>query len=432
MVAQLSVLFESRNWNGWLFAILAAILLPQLFMSSMIAPDTGSYLHFSSVRPPLLPSVLWINHLLIGKSFYLFRFFQIGLIAFSMYRLDHYVRSNFNVPRWIVALALFLFLLPTYVFYPYGRYILSEGVCFPLFALLLVYLLEFFLHRETSAAVKVAICSGLLILARDQFLFLYGLMIFGVIWLFFQREPLKKIAGVALIFALTVGSVSVINRTYHYFANGSFSQNSETGPLLLIQPLFLSKESDSRYFKNAALKKDFLAVYHASHDAGFTLNSQPQLEGGAFFLAKYEIFTRVYARFSKVFDPSRVKSKNTLFVLRGGNPYQLNTTLMKIASVLLLHHWKNNLIFSLSKIQYSLGGPYLTLIWLMMGLVAFSKLLADRNNKIATVTILLLLTVFANNSAIAISEMILLRYLAYSFLAMLILFCIYLGVLYEK
>lgn len=408
-----------NNQNWFLIVILALIFIPQLFMATQFQPDSQGYLTFSNMRPPMLPLLLGLNHLIMGKQFYLFRIFQVGLAVFSMVILESWMRRTFNVSKWLTAFALLLFLIPAFVYEKYGITILSETITYPMFALLLVPMLNFFIHKNVKNAIGFSICTAILILTRNQFYFLYGMMLFGLAWLIYTRTTIKTILKIAGIFLITIIFVSLFNRTYHYLFNNSFSASSGNGAAVLVQPMFFAKASDAAYFKNEKDRAIFTALYNSCHKAGYTLDSQKVLNTN--ILTSSEIQNNFIQNYNPIFykclNPTMAKLGYT-------NVFEANKIMLPIAVTLIKNNWETNATFYIKKIMYSLGGYYMTSIWLLIGIMACICLLKDRDNKRAIVTLALLLLVLANSVTIASAEMMLNRYLGYSQLALLLVITI--------
>jgi hypothetical protein len=409
----------------FLYGIILVVLVPQWFMAIKLAPDSLSYIQMWSNRPPLLPILLRLDQFFFNQHFYLFHTIQIGLMAYALIVVDRWIRRRFPVPHWVVAVALLLFLLPTYIFFGGGRYILSEALSFPLFVLLLTHFFDFFLDRRLKSAVYFSVLSALLILTRDQFYFLYGIMAVSIFWLLFYKEKKQKIFKIAMIFLATAVLVGLVSRTYQYIINQHFRTTTSKSVLLLVQPLFFSNVKDANRFKDKRIRKAFLDIYEATHKAGFLLDSQPTLN-----LNRHAILP-VYARFFHYFDPIQAEIFDVL--RQGGrNEDEVNHISDIITLGLLKQHWQENLKFYSWKLIYSLGGFYFSLLWMLVAIIASVRLLVNKNDPIAMLIGATFLMSVANNTTIAVSQMMLYRYLAYSFFAFLILFSIILSTLFLR
>ncbi len=367
----------------------------------------------------MLPLLLGLNHLIMGKQLYVFRIFQIGLAVFSMITLESWLRKTFDISKWLTTFALLLFLIPAFVYEKYDIAILSETITYPVFALLLVPMLNFFIHKNVKNAVGFSICAAILILTRNQFYFLYSMMLLGLVWLVYTKTTIKTTLKVAAIFLITVIFVSLFNRTYHYLLNNSFSASSGNGAALLVQPMFFAKASDAAYFKNKKDKAIFTALYNSCHQAGYILDSQKPLNSNEF------VFSKTRSNFIQNYNPIFYKCLNPTMVKLGYTDiFSANKAMLPIALTLLKNNWKTNTVFYMKKIIYSLGGYYITSILFLIGIMASICLLKNRDNKRAIVTFALLLLVLANSVTIASAEMMLSRYLGYSQLALLLIITI--------
>ncbi|MCH9769717.1 MAG: hypothetical protein K0U12_02445 [Gammaproteobacteria bacterium] len=403
---------SKRNYA--LLILLAVVLIPQLFMPSIMAPDSPSYIAFSPQRPPLLPILLWLNRLLVGEHYYIFRALQIGLIFFAMHLMDKKLRPIFNIPRWAMTLLAVSFIIPPYIVFPYARYLLTEAIAIPLFVIFLTYLIEFIVTRAIKTTLILALLTMLLVLTRNQFLYLYGILFLAVIYLFFRRTNPQKILLIGLIFLLTIVLTTLLNRGYQYVVHGKFASNTSNGALLLVQPMFLAKPNDAKLFKDPKLKSLFNSLYQANTQAKFTLATlDPK--------PNYIRFLKDAAYFRSVFDPIQNQNFRKLNQLGYTSPYQQDIILKKLAITLLKHNWKQNLIFSIRKLILSLGDLVPFLVFCFLGLSLLIAQFIKPKNYIISAMLGLWILIFANNLTVSLAEMMLTRYLIYPYLCLLIL-----------
>ena len=164
-----------------------------------------------------------------------------------------------------------------------------------------------------------------------------------------------------------------------------------TSTLLLVQPLFLSNKKNANFFKNPATKKSFLSIYRAASKSKLLLQK-----------AKY---------------PGK-----DIFTTFNNDEYQRAKIIDKITYGLITYNWKPLLIFIFLKLTYSFGGLYLSLFFFLLALIAFYWLI--NKERLGILILGLLLIIFSNNLTVSLSEMMLNRYLIYSYIAFIILLVI--------
>ena len=327
-----------RDTSFFIYGIILFVLLPQLFMSVRMAPDSISYIQMWSTRPPLLPLLLKLDTFLFSSHFYFFHTVQITLISYAMITLDRWMRQRFSMTPWLSAFAILLFLIPTYVFFSAGRYVLSEAFTFPLFALLLIYFFDLFLDRTIKAAIGFSVLTALLVLTRDQFYCLYGIMPIAVAWLLYYQVKRKVLMKVILLFLSTVLFVALTSRTYQYILHHHFNTTTSKSVLLLVQPLFLADENDALSFTEKPVREAFSAIYQSTHRAGFLLNNAPNLS-----FSRHNL-PLIYAHFYRYFDPIQQTAYNTLSKTIN-NDHAINALMNQITVGLFQQHWKKKYHF---------------------------------------------------------------------------------------
>lgn len=410
-----SLVNKNKSINWGLTLLLGMVFIPQLFMPTLMAPDSGSYISMSSDRPPLLPLILQIDVFLFAEHFFIFHILQIGLIFYALTQLDIWLRGVFCLKKWVISLLTLIFLIPTYIYFPSGRYILTEAICFPLFILMFIALNKLLIDKGLKQAFKFSFWVVLLSLTREQFYYLFVVMPIVLVWFAYFKIPLKQIIKMGFIF---IGSLMVLllaERSYHYMLTGNFKSSTAKGSLLLVQPLFLANEEDGKHFKDPKLRDTFLMLYQENYNKGYLLNSIKPINAPNFDKLN------VYANFYQAFDPIQEVNKRAISRTFKLSSFEVNKLYTEIALTLLHHNIKNNLSFFIWKIIYSFGGYYYTLIWIFLTVMLFFKAIQNKQDFLPVTCLALLLLSLGNSMVIALSEMMLPRYLAYSFLAMLIL-----------
>lgn len=395
-----------RNWI--LYIILLCIFLPYIFFPILQAPDTNSYITFSSTRPPLFPLLLWLNRLFVGNNYRLLQIFYLSLTFGAFFYLDYWLRKNYSVPRTVTIFFLLLFMVPMYIIFPYGHYLLSECIAFPLFIFTFIFLSDFFIRRNVSSAIKFSIMSALLILTRAQFYFIYGFFIFSIIWMFIYKDNCRHIITISFVFFISIVLINVLNHSYHYVVNRHFSDSSAVGAQLLTQAVFLSNMNDKRYFREKKEKDIFTQIITNGDEKGLILHSQVKKLSSSRVMGKYY-------QYEKNYNPLLDNNVAVLYSFGVKNDYEVNEIATKMAAILYRYNFRQNLKFFLLKIYVGLGRFPGVLIFVLFTTMLLGSLYKNKHNKITIQGLVGLFFCLANIVMVAVFVPVLDRILIYSY-----------------
>ncbi len=242
----------------------------------MIANDTLSYVNCSAFRPFFYPLVLKLNALINGDNNYsnlvLFQnFLGFAAAEFTARKFMHFFDLN-RIQKW----ALFIVLLaPYYIsFHNVGNLILTEAIAYPLFLMAIYFLFEGIINKKTRSLIYFTLLLSLLIFVRRQFLFLYPVYSLLLLYLFRYERRCFRVGLLVVIFILCGIATNLVERTWQYTHNGHFTTIPFTGLQIVVAPLYVSKDSDSMYFKDDLQKSIFLKVRDVMHQQKLCLDDQ--------------------------------------------------------------------------------------------------------------------------------------------------------------
>ncbi len=138
-------------------------------------------------------------------------------------------------------------LLPYVTATRFGNAIPTEGLAYPLFLIVIKYLLEGLLRKKTSALIKAFLLSALLILTRRQFLVFYPLFAMVVIYIYCLAPEIYRKHVLLLVLIATVAATHMMERTCQYLLDGHFRTIPFTGFHLVVAPLFVSRTGDGDF-----------------------------------------------------------------------------------------------------------------------------------------------------------------------------------------
>jgi hypothetical protein len=236
-----------------------------LFISSdpVMYKDSSRYLIGSSDGLPLYPLVIAIMQL-IFKSLNSVVIFQTILIGISIIFFTKTVTKNFDldfITKMLIAIFLFL---PIIKFY---NNLLTEPIC-NAFAL---FFISFIVKSIFNFSIRNIICSSifmvLLLLTRNQFMFLYPVILliyFGIFIIYSSKKTLILLVFSFLSIFVIHNSFIKLNKHFNKvsYENKSLS-NNKTGifHFIFIDSIYISSSEDIELFENQKLKETFTKIF---------------------------------------------------------------------------------------------------------------------------------------------------------------------------
>ena len=221
--------------------------------TSYLYDDSLSYINFDATRPPLYPFFIWLFHWIPKYQFQAVVWTQSILTFCTMLYARNWLSKHLKISEIAIFLVLLLILI-TICFHFQMGYVGSEGLAFPIFIFTFFPSVECFQKFSFMKISFFAVMTGLLILTRLQFYYLYGIFILLFGWYFWKKVPVKScFICVAILFGSTLFTF-LIDQSYHYFKHHDFSGAPTAGVQLIIQPLLLAKPHAANYFKDPNTK----------------------------------------------------------------------------------------------------------------------------------------------------------------------------------
>ena len=219
--------------------------------------DSARYLNGSLIDPPLYSTIIFLMKSIFGTLNSLV-IFQTLIIGFSIIYLTRTFGTHFNLDIKLRILISILLFLPILKFYDI---LLTEPIGYAFSLFFVSFMIKLIYNFNIQNLIWSTILAILLLLTRNQFLFIYP-VIFLIYSTIFIRNSSKKILTmlVASFFCIFVIHNSLIFIDT-YLKKDSFKTNSLTynsyGPFfyLFIDSIYISKKKDSELFENKNIKK---------------------------------------------------------------------------------------------------------------------------------------------------------------------------------
>jgi hypothetical protein len=249
-------------------SITAGVLLMLLYSSSPdIYPDTQRFLNGNLHDPPLYSTIIYVMQLIFGSlnSVIIFQTFFVG---FGIIYFSRTVAIHFNLDVIIKSIvALFLF-LPVLKFY---NSLITEPVSYAFSLLFVSFAIKLIYNLNIKNIVWISIFVILLLLSRNQFIFLYPvilLLYFGILILDGSKKTftwfLISLLSIFIIHNVTISSNKHIKK--NYFDNKSFSSNKGIFFYAYIDAIYVSDYEDIELFEDQKLKNTLAVIFNELND----------------------------------------------------------------------------------------------------------------------------------------------------------------------
>ncbi|HLB41819.1 MAG TPA: hypothetical protein VJN02_03010 [Gammaproteobacteria bacterium] len=400
-----------KKWRYETPYILLAVLIIFFLIThspNYIEYDAPSYINFDPIRPPLYPIFIFLFHLAGSYQFTLIMWMH-AIISFSaLLYARFWLKKYLEISDFLIFIMCVIVTL-TILFHFQLLMIGSEGLSFPLFILTFFLFIECFKEFNLKKLSYLALLVSLIILTRLQFYYYYMIFIILCMWYVYKRVNIKPLSiGISILLA-SILTTYFIDGSYHYFKHGFFSSAPATGKLLIIQPIFLSKNSQiTSYFKDPKEKQyvqEMLAKMdqqQLNQDANLLTETKP-----SYYEFAYEEYNRNYIAIFNLVSQ----------VLASVTPTESNKIAQNITKTLVFHSLKKNILFFLWKFIQFVGGIPIFLFFLMILSALFLKILMDRNwepNYSQIFVAMIILITFLNAAVVAMVETYLVGYFCYS------------------
>lgn len=402
------------------FLIFLAIIFFLCTHLPYLGNNAPTYSDFTIIRQPVYSIFIWFFHW-AGKYQFKYAMWTQGLLTFfALAYARHWLKKNLNLTD-ISIIPVFLLVLVTISFY-YQIISLDdpEGLTFPFFIFTFFNTVECFQQFNLKKIISLAIWVSILVLARTQFYFYYGIFIVLLGWYFWKKIAIKKLFVCAVIFILTILATNLLDRSYHYVMNDSFTTEPFSGLSIIIQPLYLASPDAAKYFTNPKEKAIVQSLLNKIN--GQKLNSDVKALAST-KIQYYEYANQGYTRSYLPIQYSVNKivtgiSFDDIYRVDSAALFSLNKTTLSISKTLFLHNIKENIYLYCYRMIDFMGGIAPFLFFCLLFFIAIIKIFRNRNINDSSITelfvFLILLTTFFNAMIVAVAEPFCARYFCYT------------------
>ncbi|MFH1756151.1 MAG: hypothetical protein ABIA59_10680 [Candidatus Latescibacterota bacterium] len=259
--------------------IYAAFFIVLVKIGPLLQRDSSTYLQKAHIVSPLYPLFLQIHKSIFADGFLTAVIITQLLLGFgACLWFAHAMRRLFSLPHFMRGLLAIILLMPYVIATRFGNSILTEGLAYPLFLVVMKYFLEGMVRRSSSSLIWMLLLSVVLVLTRRQFSVLYPLFAVALFYMFlFAPSAYRKFTLLfVLLFAAALAQFA--ERAVQYKRDGRFTNIPFTGFHLVTAPLFIAASGDADHFTDERLRALFSETHQRLAAKGL-LESSPAPDG---------------------------------------------------------------------------------------------------------------------------------------------------------
>jgi len=407
--------------------ILAAFIL-LLLHGPQHYTDSEGYLDGVFIRAPLYPFVIDVFRFFFGEYFeYWLVAFQLILGGWAVHSFCSVVSRQLSLPPWGFAVTLLLAATPYFgISGQTGNAILSEGLAYPLFLFAMRFLINGIVEVSFRSIGIFVLFSVLLVLTRKQFLFLFPIALFAILYFLFRGGGRAKM--VYLLVILVVGGflAGFIEYTNNYVRHGYFGPFPYTGNQFITMAIYVSKSGDVLATRDEQQAKLFQEIYYEASLRKLTLESLGNLHFQGQFINRFQhffinygnILTTASRAVEKVYF-GKSSTTSAKFAIAERETTRLALTLIRENPLGYAMMYLLNISYGLGGRDvadgYGMRGNYLALLqFVALLLLCIYAIPYPRKRPAAVMMLFMLLLHLANVAEVALVSLCLDRYTFYT------------------
>lgn len=337
-----------------------------------------------------------------------------GLTAIHVFtnKLNQIFKLTFVQNIGVLLLLLFPFFTKPLL----ANDVASEGICYPLYLLIITYSIKVVFQRQFSKIYFLALLLIALTITRGQFIIVP--IIIAFIFILKERHRFRKKPQLTVIILLLLVPfvTNMLDKSYRKMVHGHFVKTPYSYVNAVALPLFVSKKDDFKTLKNEDYKEIFKFSYQRI-DSLNLLNSK--VEGS---------LEEKYMRFHENFP--LICNQN---IHMGGVDYYMNKGFSRAEAYIkteeackaimfnaIKHNFKDYILIYYTNVIYGFKSVFIALFFLITALWSFVKVI--KKFELDTGFILFTsLLVISNALIVAIACHSISRYLVYNYFSIIII-----------
>lgn len=274
------------GWKSEYWIMLALLL----FFGGLLAvfgvqefPDSETYIRMYLGREPVYPLFLLVNRTVFGGAYKLVTAILQGLLAaYSIYILVCYIRKTFGL-NWLgTGFITFLFIGP-HLLTPLGaashmvytNSILSEGIGYSIFNLMVFFLLRLVLEEKKCKKDYILSLGMALLLSLTRGQMMPMLLVWGCVAAFasvVSNIGKKRVVQVVLVILITTASFGIRSSlmfAYNYGVKNVAAVNLGSGTTFLTNVIYSADADDGKQIQNEGIQNTFYYIQEKVEAAGW-------------------------------------------------------------------------------------------------------------------------------------------------------------------
>jgi len=247
----------NKKYNITEILVLIGVFILLFFSSDPVMyPDSNRYLAQSLHDPPLYSLMINTMQLIFGNLNSVI-VFQTLLISFSIIYFSRTLTIHFNLDIPTKTIIVFFLFFPILQFY---NHLLTEPICYAFSIFFVSFVIKLIYNLNIQNIIWSSIFVILLVLTRNQFLFLYPvvLLLYLGIFILYNSKKILTFLIISFLSIFIIHNLSISFNKYKkmdYFENKSVSNNNQ-GIFFFtyIDSIYVSSNKDIELFENQNLR----------------------------------------------------------------------------------------------------------------------------------------------------------------------------------
>ena len=225
--------------------------------------DSARYLKGSIKDPPLYSSIILIMKF-IFKSLNSIGIWQTFFVGFGIYFFEETLERIFKIDLLTTTITAFFLFLPFIEFY---RNILTEPFSYGFSLLFVSFALKLIYNFNNRNIFFCSIIVISLLLIRNQFIFLYPLILLLYLGIFYLNRSKKNMITAIISFVLILfvhNSLVTLNKNIKkntFELNNVLKNDTGIYYYAFIDAIYISDVKDTKLFKNQKLKNTLIKIF---------------------------------------------------------------------------------------------------------------------------------------------------------------------------
>jgi len=252
----------NKRFKTLLYLVFAVVFFLVMRQEVVLFSDSGGYIDGDIIRSPTYPLFLDILQGVFGSYFNTATaFFQVIFGFIAVYYFITSLKKALKLhPLWLLLMALLVLSPYVYNHHVANRF-LSEALSYPLYLLVVSRFFLLLAKGEKRYVWQAIPLLFLLVLTRNQFLYIVPIALLSIGWLAYSAKAYKRWLFPALALIVLPFVSSLADKTYHSIRHDAFVSTPWTGLHLLTPAMFVADKEDGTIFTSEKEKRLFDSLY---------------------------------------------------------------------------------------------------------------------------------------------------------------------------